>query len=82
MPLEFKLPDLGEGVHEGEVLKVMVSVGDEVTEGDSILEIETDKVTVVIPSPFTGAVLEIRAKEGETARVGDVLMIFDDGKGV
>ena len=81
MPLEFKLPDLGEGVHEGEVLKVMVSVGDEVTEGDSILEIETDKVTVVIPSPFTGAVLEIRAKEGETAGVGDVLMIFDDGKG-
>ena len=80
MPLEFKLPDLGEGIHEGEVLKVLVSVGDEVKEGDSILEIETDKATVDIPSPFTGTVREIRAREGETARVGDVLMIFDTGE--
>ncbi len=80
MPLEFKLPDLGEGIHEGEVLKVLVSVGDEVKEGDSILEIETDKATVDIPSPFTGTVREIRAKEGETASVGDVLMIFDSGE--
>ena len=54
MPLEFKLPDLGEGIHEGEVLKVLVSVGDTVTEGDSILEIETDKATVEIPSPLYG----------------------------
>ena len=80
MPLEFKLPDLGEGIHEGEVLKVLVSVGDTVTEGDSILEIETDKATVEIPSPFTGTVREIRAKEGETAHVGDVLMIFETGE--
>ncbi|MBW1818315.1 MAG: 2-oxo acid dehydrogenase subunit E2 [Deltaproteobacteria bacterium] len=76
MAREFKLPDLGEGVHEGEVLKVLVSIGDEVKEGDPILEVETDKAAVEIPSPFTGKVAEIRVKEGETVRVGDVLMTF------
>jgi pyruvate dehydrogenase E2 component (dihydrolipoyllysine-residue acetyltransferase) len=80
MALEFKLPDLGEGVHEGEVLKVLVSVGDEVREGDPILEIETDKAAVEIPSPFTGRIREILAREGETVHVGDVLIIFGNGE--
>ena len=74
MTREFKLPDLGEGVHEGEVLAVHVSVGQEVKEGDIILEVETDKAAVEIPSPFSGIVSEIRVKPGDTVKVGDVMM--------
>jgi len=62
MAKSFKLPDLGEGIHEGEVLAVLVSVGDTVNEGDPILEIETDKAAVEIPSPFTDTVSEIFVK--------------------
>ena len=74
----FKLPDLGEGIHEGEVLAVRVSVGQAVREGDIILEVETDKAAVEIPSPYTGTVLEIRVKPGDTVRVGQVLMTFSE----
>jgi pyruvate dehydrogenase E2 component (dihydrolipoamide acetyltransferase) len=77
----FKLPDLGEGIHEGEILQVLVSVGDRVQEGDSILEVETDKAAVEIPSPFAGTVEEIRVGEGDTVQVGDVLMTFSDVEG-
>ena len=62
MSRAFKLPDLGEGVHEGEVLAVHVSVGQEVKEGDIILEVETDKAAVEIPSPFTGTVVGHEAR--------------------
>lgn len=78
MAKAFKLPDLGEGIHEGEVLAVRVSVGQAVREGDIILEVETDKAAVEIPSPYTGTVLEIRAKPGDTVRVGQVLMTFSE----
>ena len=77
MTQSFKLPDLGEGIHEGEVTAVMVSVGDSVQEGDVILEIETDKAAVEIPSPITGTVAEILVKPGDVVNVGDVLMTFD-----
>jgi pyruvate dehydrogenase E2 component (dihydrolipoamide acetyltransferase) len=80
MSRSFKLPDLGEGVHEGEVLAVHVSVGQEVKEGDIILEVETDKAAVEIPSPFSGTVSEIRVKPGDTVKVGDVMMIFGNGE--
>ncbi len=76
---EFKLPDLGEGIHEGEILKVIVSAGDEVKEGDPILEVDTDKAAVEIPSPYTGKVEEIRVKEGDVVHVGDVLITFGEG---
>ena len=76
MAKEFKLPDLGEGIHEGEVLAVRVSVGQAVKEGDIILEVETDKAAVEIPSPYTGTVLEILVKAGDTVKVGQVLMTF------
>jgi pyruvate dehydrogenase E2 component (dihydrolipoyllysine-residue acetyltransferase) len=76
MAKEFKLPDLGEGIHEGEVLAVRVGVGQAVREGDIILEIETDKAAVEIPSPHSGTVLEIRVKPGDTVKVGQVLMTF------
>jgi pyruvate dehydrogenase E2 component (dihydrolipoamide acetyltransferase) len=78
MPRSFKLPDLGEGIHEGEVLSVFVAVGDTVKEGDPILEVETDKAATEIPSPFTGKVEEIKVKPGDTVQVGDVLMTFSD----
>jgi pyruvate dehydrogenase E2 component (dihydrolipoamide acetyltransferase) len=80
MARSFKLPDLGEGIHEGEVLAILVSVGDEVKEGDPILEMETDKAAVEIPSPFTGSVKEILVKPGDLVNVGDVLMTFSDGE--
>ncbi len=77
MAKEFKLPDLGEGIHEGEVLTVRVKVGQPVKEGDIILEVETDKAAVEIPSPYTGTVAEIRVKPGDTIQVGQVLMTFE-----
>ena len=76
MAKEFKLPDLGEGIHEGEVLAVRVSVGQTVKEGDIILEVETDKAAVEIPSPYTGTVLEILVTPGDAVKVGQVLMTF------
>ena len=79
MARSFKLPDLGEGVHEGEVLAVHVSVGQEVKEGDIILEVETDKAAVEIPSPFSGTISEIRVQPGDTVKVGDVMMVFSNG---
>jgi pyruvate dehydrogenase E2 component (dihydrolipoamide acetyltransferase) len=77
MTKSFKLPDLGEGIHEGEVIAVLVSVGDVVNEGDPILEIETDKASVEIPSPYKGHVSEILVKVGDVVSVGDILMNFD-----
>ncbi|HSJ54097.1 MAG TPA: biotin/lipoyl-containing protein, partial [Anaerolineae bacterium] len=77
MAREFKLPDLGEGIHEGEIVKVLVAVGDQVKEDQPILEVETDKATVEIPSPFEGTVSEIRVNAGDLVSVGDVLLVFD-----
>lgn len=76
MARAFKLPDLGEGIHEGEVLSVRVAVGDNVKEGDIILEVETDKAAVEIPSPYTGVVGEILVKPGDTVKVGQVMVTF------
>jgi pyruvate dehydrogenase E2 component (dihydrolipoamide acetyltransferase) len=80
MSRSFKLPDLGEGIHEGEVLAVLVTVGQEVSEGDIILEVETDKAAVEIPSPYTGTVNEIFFKPGDVVKVGDVMMTFSNGE--
>ena len=77
MPEQFKLPDLGEGIHEGEIIDVLVSVGDHVEDGQSILVVETDKAAVEVPSPVTGVVKEIKVKPGDIVNVGDVLMTFD-----
>jgi pyruvate dehydrogenase E2 component (dihydrolipoamide acetyltransferase) len=77
MAREFKLPDLGEGIHEGEIISVLVSVGDAVTEGDPIMEVETDKATVELPSPYTGKVAQIMVKPGDLVRVGDVMLAFE-----
>ena len=76
MSRAFKLPDLGEGIHEGEILAVMVEAGQDVKEGDIILEVETDKAAVEIPSPYTAKVEEILVKAGDVVNVGDVMMTF------
>ena len=81
MAREFKLPDLGEGIHEGEIIKVLVSKGDEIEEDQPILEVETDKATVEIPSPYAGTVTEIRVAQGDLVNVGDVLLVFSDVEG-
>ncbi len=77
MAREFKLPDLGEGIHEGEIVEVFVQPGDSVREGDPLLEVETDKAVAAIPSPFTGQVSEVRVRPGDVVTVGDVLVVFD-----
>jgi pyruvate dehydrogenase E2 component (dihydrolipoamide acetyltransferase) len=76
MTTSFRLPDLGEGVHEAEILAIPVASGQAVSEGDIIFEIETDKATVEIPSPITGTVNEILVQVGDLAVVGDVLITF------
>src|SRR2546429_9049832 len=80
MAREFKLPDIGEGVHEGEVVKWFVKEGDSVKENDPVVEVMTDKVTVQIPSPVTGKILERRAK-GRGGVKGGVTPIRFGGAG-
>lgn len=76
MPFEFKLPDVGEGVAEGELVSWLVEVGDQVTEDQPVAEVETDKALVEIPSPVDGTVKELRAEAGEMIPVGDVFIVF------
>lgn len=80
MTKAFKLPDLGEGIHEGEVLAVPVSAGQQVKEGDIIIEVETDKAAVEIPSPYTGKIEEVFVQPGDIVNVGAVLMTFSNGQ--
>jgi pyruvate dehydrogenase E2 component (dihydrolipoamide acetyltransferase) len=80
MAREFKLPDLGEGIHEGEIIEILVSVGDEIEEGDDLLVVETDKASVEIPSPFTGEVTGIEVEPGDLVHVGDTIVTFGGGE--
>lgn len=80
MAQAFRLPDLGEGIHEGEITSVLVSVGDRVSEGQPILEVETDKANVEIPSPFAGTVREVKVKPSDVVKVGAILMVFGDAE--
>jgi pyruvate dehydrogenase E2 component (dihydrolipoamide acetyltransferase) len=75
--MELKLPELGEGVHEGELIKWNVKPGDTVKEDQVLAEIMTDKATVELPSHIAGKVTEVLAKEGETVHVGQVLLRFE-----
>ncbi|HOK62667.1 MAG TPA: dihydrolipoamide acetyltransferase family protein [Soehngenia sp.] len=77
MRFEFQFPDIGEGIHEGIITKWLVNVGDMIKEGDSVAEVETDKVTTEIPSPKTGKIVELRANNGDTIHVGDVFVVID-----
>ena len=81
MAYEFKLPDLGEGLTEGEVARWLVAEGQEIAEDDPLVEIQTDKTTVEIPSPAAGTVTSILVGEGEVVPVGSVLVVIGDGDG-
>jgi len=76
---EFKLPDLGEGLTEGEIARWLVSEGQEVAEDEPLVEIQTDKTTVEIPSPAAGRVARILVAEGEVVPVGTVLVVIGEG---
>ena len=76
MPYEFKLPDLGEGLTEGEVARWLVAEGDEIAEDAPLVEIATDKTTVEIPSPAAGLVAKILVAEGDVVPVGTVLVVI------
>lgn len=73
MATEIKLPSLGEGVESGDVLEIYVKVGDVVKPEQSLLELETDKATVAVPSPLSGKILSIAIQEGDTVKVGQVI---------
>jgi pyruvate dehydrogenase E2 component (dihydrolipoamide acetyltransferase) len=83
MKFEFRFPDIGEGIAEGTLIKWLVKEGDEIEEGQSVAEVETDKVTTEIPSAKKGKVLELEYEEGDTIEVGQVLIMLDtsDGSG-
>src|SRR2546429_818030 len=81
MARAFVLPDLGEGLTEAEIVKVLVQEGDLVQEDAPLLEVETDKATVEIPSPLTGRVTQIHVQPGQTVKVGAVLVTFDEEGG-
>ena len=74
---EFKLPDLGEGMQEAEVVEWLVKAGDTLKLDQTMLKVETDKAIVEIPSPVAGRVAEIRVQDGQVAKVGDVLIVFE-----
>lgn len=81
MAFQFKMPDIGEGIAEGEIVKIDIKVGDTIQEDDILFEVQNDKSVEEIPSPVSGKVLEVRVQEGTVARVGDIIVVIDDGSG-
>ncbi|MCJ7843280.1 2-oxo acid dehydrogenase subunit E2 [Lederbergia sp. NSJ-179] len=77
MSFEFKMPDIGEGIHEGDIVKWFVKPGDKIEEDDTLCEVQNDKAVVEIPSPVAGTVEEIYVEEGQTATVGQSLVKFN-----
>ena len=77
----FILPDLGEGVHEAELIRWRVKPGDRVEEHQTLAEMETDKALVEVPSPWAGVIKELKGKEGEIINVGAILVTYESGAG-
>ncbi len=80
MTTEFKFPDVGEGITEGEIVKWKVSVGDKIKEDQILVEVETDKAVVEIPSPTEGVIVALHHKEGSVVKVGEVLVTLGSEK--
>jgi pyruvate dehydrogenase E2 component (dihydrolipoamide acetyltransferase) len=78
MPIDFKFPDIGEGITEGEIVKWQVKEGDRVEEHQTIASIETDKAIADIPSPRSGIILKIHHKEGDIVKVGETLVTIGE----
>ena len=74
--MDFKLPELGEGVYEAEMIRWLVTAGDAVKHGQGLMEVMTDKATMEVPSPFAGTVTELRVQPGSTIKVGDLILSF------
>src|SRR6185503_14580440 len=79
MPTEFKIPELGENVSAGDVVRVLVKAGDTVEKDQPVLELETDKATIEVPSSVAGTVGEIKVKPGDKVKVGQVILTVADG---
>ncbi len=78
---DFKLPELGENIHQGDLVRLLISPGASVTEGQPVMELETDKAVVEVPSSITGKVKDIRVKEGDKVKVGQVIFTVENGAG-
>ncbi|MFZ1132151.1 MAG: dihydrolipoyllysine-residue acetyltransferase [Terriglobales bacterium] len=81
MSREFKLPELGENIESGDLVRLMIKPGASISEGEPVMELETDKAVVEVPSSVTGTVGEIRVKEGDKLRVGQVIFTVENGTG-
>jgi pyruvate dehydrogenase E2 component (dihydrolipoamide acetyltransferase) len=81
MPIEVKLPELGENIAKGDVVRVLVNVGDVLQKDQSILELETDKATIEVPTNAAGKVTEVRVKAGESVSVGQAIVVLDESAG-
>ncbi|NDG84119.1 MAG: 2-oxo acid dehydrogenase subunit E2, partial [Proteobacteria bacterium] len=79
--MEFRLPELGEGVNEGELIKWRVKEGDTVKDDQPLCEIMTDKATIEIPSPFSGKIKQLAAKEGEVVKVHQLMVVAETAGG-
>ena len=78
---EFKIPELGENVSAGDVVRVLVKPGDALKKDQAVLELETDKATIEVPSNIEGTVREVKVKEGDKVKVGQLVLTLDDGAG-
>src|SRR5262249_57313944 len=78
MALEFRFPDVGEGIHEGEIVRWLVKEGDRVRLDQPLVEVETDKAVVEIPAPRAGTVLRVAVPEGQKIQVGEVLVVIGE----
>src|SRR5207249_10142621 len=81
MPTEMKLPELGENVESGDVLRVLVKAGDRVKKDQAVLELETDKATIEVPSSAEGVIKDIKVKAGDKVKVGQTILVVEDGAG-
>ena len=79
MATEFKLPELGENIESADIVNVLVKVGDMIEKEQSIIEIETDKATIEVPSNVSGKVTELLVKQGESVKVGQTIIKVDEG---
>ena len=79
MPTELKLPELGENITAGDVVRILVKPGDGVTKDQPVLELETDKATIEVPSSLTGIVKDVKVKAGEKVKVGQAILVIDEG---
>jgi pyruvate/2-oxoglutarate dehydrogenase complex dihydrolipoamide acyltransferase (E2) component len=77
MAVEFKLPDLGENIESGDVVNVLVAVGDTLTEEQPVIELETDKAVIEVPCPHAGTVQAVHVKAGDTVAVGQAILTVE-----